>query len=252
MTEKLELLEERVRDTLEETRSTVEDIVGNVKETVGETVGAVKETVDEAKSTVENIVENVKGTMDDTFTMVKNSFDLSYQMEQRPWLMVGGAVAVGWIIGRAVSSRSYAAYDYGEYDTGKEAYLRKTGGLTAMYSIDRGGDSGSTTQGRDDYTSASTPRKEGGRRWLPSLANFQEEIDTLKGAAIGTLMGTLREMIRQNMPNLAPQLEKAINSASAKLGAEPIDPFSQRPGDGHGQQRATSPTASSAHLTSGI
>ena len=81
MTEKLELLEERVRDTLEETKTAVGDIVESVKGTVDETVDAVKETVDIAKSSVENIVENVKGTMDDTATMVKQSFDLQYQVE---------------------------------------------------------------------------------------------------------------------------------------------------------------------------
>jgi len=95
MTEKLELLEERVRETLEETKSAVEDIVENVKGTVDETVGVVKETVDGAKSTVEDIVENVKGTMDDTVTTVKHTFDLSYQANQHPWVFFGGAVLVG-------------------------------------------------------------------------------------------------------------------------------------------------------------
>jgi len=98
MNEKLELLEERVRDTLEETKTAVDDIVENVKGTVEVTVDAVKETVDGAKSTVENIVENVKDTMDDTVTKVKRSFDLRYQVEQHPWLMLGGSVIAGSVL----------------------------------------------------------------------------------------------------------------------------------------------------------
>jgi len=95
MTEKLELLEERVRETLEETKSAVEDIVENVRDTVDETVGVVKETVEGTKSTVEDIVENVKGTMDDTVTTVKQTFDLSYQAKEHPWVFFGGAVLLG-------------------------------------------------------------------------------------------------------------------------------------------------------------
>ena len=40
MTEKMELLEDRVRETVEGTRSAVEHIVDNVKGTVEETVGS--------------------------------------------------------------------------------------------------------------------------------------------------------------------------------------------------------------------
>jgi uncharacterized protein YjbJ (UPF0337 family) len=251
MTEKLELLEEKVRDTLEETRSTVEDIVGNVKETVGETVEVVKGTVDEAKSTVENIVVNVKETMDDTVTMVRHSFDLPYQVEQRPWLMLGGSVVVGWMLGnmfRGPARRSYASYDYDEYDNAKESYLRKTGGLTSMYTINNQADeSGTSGYQSEEHPSSSSTHSVSRGRWLPSLPNFQQEIDMLKGAAIGTLMGTLREMIRQNMPSVAPHLEKVINSASAKLGAEPIDPSpGQRP-NGHEQKQQTTSTPTSSY-----
>ena len=60
-------------------------------------------------------------------------------------------------------------------------------------------------------------------------------------------MGTLRTMVRQHMPAVAPKLEQAINSASAKLGAEPIDfPDAQDQSPdktGHTQSRESSPTS---------
>ena len=83
-------------------------------------------------------------------------------------------------------------------------------------------------------------------RWSTVTEQFQEEWDALKGIAIGTLMGTLRAMIRQHMPSVAPKLEQAINSASTKLGAEPID-FSETQQkthghNGHGQSHEPSMT----------
>jgi ElaB/YqjD/DUF883 family membrane-anchored ribosome-binding protein len=80
MTDGLEVLEERVRETVEDMRSAVEDIV-----------------------------ENVKDTVDTTVETVRHTFDLSYQVEQHPWLMFGGVTAVGYLLGSLSSSRSSAA-----------------------------------------------------------------------------------------------------------------------------------------------
>jgi hypothetical protein len=232
MTEKLELLEERVRETLEETKSAVEGIVENVKGTVDETVGVVKETVDGAKSTVEDIVENVKGTMDDTVTTVKQAFDFSYQVDQHPWLMLGGAVLLGSVIGSLSRYESRTnGYDHDGYD-----YTEEIDEDESMYAAALAGGH-SLYADADKKNDTESPKRSGSARasqrrgWRPGLGQFQEEFDIIKGAIIGTVMGTLREMIRQNMPRVAPQLEKAINSASHKMGAEPIEPSA-------GQQKA--------------
>jgi len=216
MTEKLELLEERVRETLEETKSAVENIVENVKDTVGETVEAVKDTVDGAKLTVEDIVENVKGTMDDTVTTVKHAFDVSYQVNQHPWLMVGGAVLLGSFLG-SLSQRRSRSNGYA-YDEGADPYaVALAGGPRAYDNLHEE----SFTKTPERPASAPTSRQS---QWWSGLGQFQEEFDTIKSAIIGTIMGTLREMVRQNMPTVAPTLEKAITSASHKLGAEPVEP----------------------------
>jgi len=228
MSEKLELLEERVRDTLEETRSTVEGIVENVKETVDETVGAVKETVEGARSTVDNLVENVKGTMDETASMVKKSFDLNYQVEQRPWVMLGGSVLVGYLLGSWMSHG--VAYQQGyserEYSSDDDNVLYAAP-VRDGASFDDLEENVETQENRDASNKYRAPVKSASHAqphpWSNFLGPFQEEWDALKGVALGTLMGTLRTMVRQHMPTVAPKLEQAINSASAKLGAEPID-----------------------------
>jgi len=223
MSEKLELLEERVRDTLEETRTAVGDIVDNVKGTVEDTVGAVKETVDGAKSTVENIVENVKETMDDTVTKVKRSFDLRYQVEQNPWLMVGGAVVVGSIIGsllnRGDEDRRHYSYSGDSVHNGN--YVADATGGTGPYSIS-GEEDGATNQA-NSVPSYQAPQKQSS--WGSALGQFQEEFDVVKGvvtsAVMGTVMKTLQEMIRQNIPSMASQFDEAMDRIAKKWGVKP-------------------------------
>jgi len=219
MTEKLELLEERVRDTLEETKTAVGDIVENVKGTVDETVGAVKETVDGAKSTVEDIVENVKGTMDDTVTMVKQSFDLRYQVEQHPWLMLGGSVIAGSMLasfmdrGRDTRRSPYRTYD----DPGQ--YVTDTTKGWKLYSV-TGKENGVASE--EHSVSPAVPQQ---RSWTGMLGQFQEEFDVVKGAITGavisTVTGTLQEMIRQNIPSMASNFDKAMKRIANKWGVEP-------------------------------
>ena len=246
MTEKLELLEERVRETLEETKSVVEDIVENVKDTVGETVGAVKETVEGAKSTVEGIVENVKDTMDDTVTTVKQAFDVPYQVNQHPWLMVGSAVLLGSFLGGLSQRRSRASgYAYnGEDDRADPYAVALSGGPRAYDNLHE--ESFSKTPERPASAPASRQSQ-----WWSGLGQFQEEFDVIKGAIIGTMMGTLREMVRQNMPSVAPTLEKVITSASHKLGAEPVEPSESRQhSDDDKQKEHASPSATGSQPSS--
>lgn len=44
--------------------------------------------------------DRVQGTVAD----VKHAFDFDYQMQRRPWLMVGGSVLVGYTLARLVSA----------------------------------------------------------------------------------------------------------------------------------------------------
>lgn len=54
-------------------------------------------------------METVKDTAGDTVAMVKCTFDLHYQVEQHPWLIVGGATVVGYLLGSREGSSTPAA-----------------------------------------------------------------------------------------------------------------------------------------------
>jgi ElaB/YqjD/DUF883 family membrane-anchored ribosome-binding protein len=71
MAEKLELLEERIQDTVEEAKANVMDIMDNVKDTA-------EELVDRAVRT----------------------FDPIHHVNQHPWLTLGTAVLIGYAVGK--------------------------------------------------------------------------------------------------------------------------------------------------------
>jgi hypothetical protein len=113
MTEKLAILEGRVWETVAGTQASVEEIVEDVggivkdvrgtvedvKATVDTTLAAVRQGVVGVQASVEEIVEHVKGTVGDTIATVQRTFDLPSQVEQHPWLMFGGALLVGYMLG---------------------------------------------------------------------------------------------------------------------------------------------------------
>jgi ElaB/YqjD/DUF883 family membrane-anchored ribosome-binding protein len=236
-TEKMELLEDRVRETIKGTGSAVEHIVDNVKGTVEETISAMKDTVDEAKSTVGNLVENAKDTMDSTVTGMRQSFDLQYQVSHRPWMTFGGAVLAGYFIGTWTHQGSRRQRLYGDqehqYDDDDNLYAAAvmSGGAT-VEDLDK-----RKNPQREGYAypphlsstaqkhTGNTAKEQTSRQRQIMGGRFQEEWNILRDVALGTVMGTIRSMVRQQMPTFAPHIEKILNRTSAKLGTEPIDPI---------------------------
>ena len=271
MTEKMELLEDRVRETIEGTRSAVEHIVDNVKGTVEETVGTMKGTVDEAKSTVGNLVENVKDTMDSTVTKVRQSFDLQYQVAHRPWVTFGGAVLAGYFAGAWTNQGSRRQRQYGkqerQYDDDDNLYAAAMSGGATIEDLEEHKTHPGTGYAYPPHLS-STARKhtkniakeKPSRQRQIISGQFQEEWNILRDVALGTLLGTVRAMVRQQMPTFAPHIEKILNRTSAKLGTEPIEPthvqeHSQVNEPGYGSENfaaKTLPTEETQEPTSAI
>jgi ElaB/YqjD/DUF883 family membrane-anchored ribosome-binding protein len=177
MTEKLELLGERVQETVEGAQASVEGMVETVKDTVGTTVAAVKQTVEGAQASMEGIVENVKGTVGETVATVQRTFDLHHQMEQHPWLLLGGSVAVGYLLGSGENGHTVAvgpAYEPRFSPTSRPA-----------------------EQSRESSASLPPPQ-----RMRSSIQEqFKDEIATLKSAAVGAVMSTLLAVLKQALPS---------------------------------------------------
>lgn len=207
MTEKIDLLEERVRETVENAASTVDNIVDNVRDTVDETVGAVRQTVGGARSTAEEIVEEVKDTVDDAVAKLKQSLDFHYQMEQHPWMMLSASVLIGYWLGSREANHTRAAYP-------QRHSLPE--GMTRQSQEDK-----PSARVEPVKPSAANVKTRTSRLWNTTLSQFDEEIDIVKKAIMGALLSNLGTMAKQSLPSIAPQLDKAVDSAMAKLGGQP-------------------------------
>src|SRR3978361_1592779 len=91
LTQKVNALETQVVDTLQNATTSVSDIVDQVKTAVPETLAGMKDTLSEVKASV------------------RESLDVSQHTRERPWAMVGGAAALGFIAGMVLFRRKYSS-----------------------------------------------------------------------------------------------------------------------------------------------
>ena len=70
-----------------------------------------RRVVAESRSALTRKLGMLEDRVQETVTEVKQSFDFNHQMQQRPGVMVGGSVLVGYTLARLVSSpRTTTAY----------------------------------------------------------------------------------------------------------------------------------------------
>jgi uncharacterized membrane protein len=98
MTEKIDMIENRVNETMEGTKVTVNNVIDKVK--------GVQETIDTAKSSIDSILETIKNTIDETIDRVKYTSTVIEQVDQNPWIMVGSAILTGYVLGGLNEGRS--------------------------------------------------------------------------------------------------------------------------------------------------
>jgi len=205
MTEKLETLEERVQDTVTGIQATGKDMLENLQGTITKTTGAVKDTVDEARSTVTGMVENGQETLNDTVSMVKRSFDFTSQMDQHPWRMLSGAVLVGYALG-------------GLATTTVSPHTERQPASASQFQAPISG------------------------LWESALDPLKKGLSLVKSAVIDALMSNVREIATQSWPAIAPQVNQALESITAKLDGHPLPSGEQgkkhprEPGHEHREQ----------------
>ena len=54
----------------------------------------------ETRSAITKKLEILEDRVQETIETVKHTFDLHYQVKQRPWIMFGGSLVVGYMLGR--------------------------------------------------------------------------------------------------------------------------------------------------------
>ena len=174
---------EVIHHQMEETRASLSEKLETLENKV---VGTVKETTQAVTDTVET---------------VKETFNLRHQFDRHPWVMLGGSAAVGMGLGLLLSGQR------------RERRPSLEAGIQHRW------------EGRplEPQSFAAAPPSPNGS-WLHRLASsFEPELHKLKGLALGTLFGTLRDLAVEAAPkNLADKVREVANRVTTKMGGEVI------------------------------
>jgi len=226
--EKLEILEDKVLGTIENTTTTVEKTVATVKEAVEGTVESVKESVAETVQTV------------------KHTFDLPAHCVNHPWLMFGGSIAVGFATGQLV----------GRFLPQAGRRFRRRRGVPTLSTLAAAPQATSYNGGgyeenipRQEPAPAPPARQEQGGGlfgWLGS--RFSTELNKLKSLAIGAALGVVRDAVKETaVPEIGEQLAEMIDGVTTKLGGQVIHGPLFKQSD---EQRASETPQAQTHGTS--
>jgi hypothetical protein len=158
----------------------------------------------------------------DTVATVKRTFDIKYQVQQHPWVMVGGCflagVALASLFPRGRRRSQEAPYQRTGNGTpmplAAEGMAR--GSVTSPLPVEQRGNGSFAAAGPPPQVQAAVPNRHG------FIELFHEEIAKVKGLAIGYVMGLVRDSIKEAAPQLAPQVDSLVNDVTAKLGGEPV------------------------------
>jgi hypothetical protein len=161
---------------------------------------------------LEQIETKIKGTVEDTRRMV----DVKYQVSQRPWAALGVSLLVGYTLGsignddkRAQPQRGEALRYYGEVKDDRARSSREN----------------DTDSHRAAFTQQSDTRHKAQPGMLDQIMDqFGDEFQLLKAAAVTSVIGLVRDAVRQNLPGLDQELgrlrsEQGGNSAASSASA---------------------------------
>jgi ElaB/YqjD/DUF883 family membrane-anchored ribosome-binding protein len=190
---------EVILQQMEETRTSLQDKLETLEQQVTETVVQATETVQHATETVSETVDNVKEAVKDTVGAVKESLDLGRQTERHPWVMLLGAAVTGYVAGRLLHQPR-----------------------PSPQPVPVPQHNGATSVPLGTFQAAAPPPTR--TVWDTLAEQFKGELGLVKGLAIGTVGGVVREMLTASAPPpLAPQIKEIVDSVTTKLGGHPVE-----------------------------
>jgi len=207
---------EVIHHQMDETRSALQEkletLEQQVKNTVQDATEAVSGTVETVKDAVQETVETVKDTVQDTVESVKKTFDISQHVQDHPWAMFLGATAVGFLATRWLARPAPAAMAYSQPIPESPTASRNGGAL-----------GGNGLSGSPQKAAASQPAAESSTgNWLTET--FHDELAKVKGLAVGALGGVVRDMLTSAVePTMAEQIKDVVNGFTAKMGGHVME-----------------------------
>jgi hypothetical protein len=162
----------------------------SVRQDIENTHAAMAEKLEILEECARETVEGAKAT-------VKHTIDVHYQVDRHPWKMVGASILVGYMLGRVTSGGSASS----QID-GQRILILDTPVVTGV--------------------SSTSPKQIEQEPELSRgiLEQYKEELAIIKVAAIGAVVGVVRDLIKQAVPALASHFKK---TSSASGGVSPDD-----------------------------
>lgn len=152
----------------------------------------VMSSVEKSKAAVSATVSTVNDTVHQGVEAVKDAIDVRSHVDQNPWMMVSGSVALGFVLGSLFPTMKGSKIQHSGYSISEE--FQSTG---------QGCVEGST----DD----------------PSVLHALEPaFITLRGLALGAMVSTVREVIGDKLPpSIGEHVMEILDSVTNKLSAKP-------------------------------
>jgi ElaB/YqjD/DUF883 family membrane-anchored ribosome-binding protein len=214
-----------IRNQMDETRTALAEKIELLEKQVTNTVqGAaqsVGDTVETMKHAVEDTVNSVKTTVQDSMHAVGEAFSIQHHVEKHPWPMMAGAVAVGFVGGYMLFSRSEnqraedkfrrLASSQGRPPEQQYGAYERSSAPAPLPAAPRRASNGSM---KDMRSSASTNAFQ---EWMRPAAQ------QLQSLAIGAALGVLRDVLSRAVPKpLEGQVSEMVNGLTSSLGGQVI------------------------------
>ncbi len=184
---------EVIRQQMEETKSQLSDKLESLEQQVTESVQSTGTAVSATVGAVQETVQSVTGAVQDAVQTVSNAFDLRRQIDRHPWLVVGGSVAVGYLLSELLSGPKKNSRN----PVSSAPFFPAAAGLRYRDGTE------STESGSGD--SASSINGEQG-----SLSSYWDQITT---AVMGPIMEKVQELASRAVPQLMEQLTESLEHA---------------------------------------
>ena len=91
MSAKIEMIENRINKAMEGPKSAIDTVMWNIDRFKG--------ALEETQSAMDHSIVHINQAVDETLVRVKSTADLIGQVKQDPWIMVGSAILMGYVIG---------------------------------------------------------------------------------------------------------------------------------------------------------
>jgi ElaB/YqjD/DUF883 family membrane-anchored ribosome-binding protein len=201
---------EVIEDEIEQTREGLADKLEALTQKLSGTVEGVGETVENVVETTKETIENVVETTKETITTIKDTFNIPKQVEEHPWLAMGCSVLVGFVGGKFLGSMTSAPNGHNGYaPNGWAEPVPQRMAAAAEPPV------------------RETPWEETRARpksWFQELGqHFAPELEKAKGLAVGTVLGVVRDMVSQALPeSVKSQVASLFDNVTEKMGGETI------------------------------